>query len=202
MKRLIKVKCYVKASEIFFIEHIDKKIQMFPGELPNLIYFLSSASPYIKRLVLSELDWLSSIIDTELDEVLSQIIISCRNKIRDDSLSQIRIAKRRTILAIALADFGKIFNLMGVTNALSVFADKILELVMDLYTFNEFQRVDYRPFFKKLDYYPKNISNSAQDVGLFALGMGKLGSFELNYSSDIDLIFQQIILFRYYFYFH
>ena len=92
MKRLINVKCSVKASEIFFIEHIDKKIQMLPGELPNLIYFLSSVSPYIKRLVLSELDWLCSIIDTELDEVLSQIIISCRNKIRDDSLSQIRIA--------------------------------------------------------------------------------------------------------------
>jgi len=180
MKKLIKVKCNVNLPEKFFIEHIDKKIQTFPGELSKLIYFLSSVSPYIKRLILSELDWLGSVINKELDEVLSQILISCQNKIHDDTFSQIRIAKRRTILVIALADFGKVFSLMEVTNALSVFADKILELVMDLYTFNEFQRVDYRPFFKKLDFYPTEFSYSARDAGLCALGMGKLGSFELN----------------------
>ena len=189
MKRLLHAKCSTKASEVFFSEDIHTKIQSLPGELPELIKFLCNHSPYINRLICSELEWLSSVVFDEFDQIFDQIIIDCKKDIYKDTFFKVRVAKRRTILVIALADFGNLFNLAEVTDALSVFADKIIELIMDLCTFNEFQRVDYRPIFKNFNSYPKKIQNAAHKSGLCSFGMGKLGSFELNYSSDIDLIF-------------
>ena len=36
--------------------------------------------------------------------------------------------------------------------------------------------------------FPKQYDRDPNKVGFFILAMGKLGAFELNYSSDIDLI--------------
>ena len=168
---------------------VNKKTQLLPKNLYYLVNHLSTYSPYINRLICTEIDWLTSVIDQEVLEVLDQIIVSCKKHIQKDPFPAIRVAKRRTILVIVLADFGTIFDLAEVTEALSSFAAKIIELVMDLYTFSEFQRVDYSSYFIEKDYYPTEMNASARNCGLCTLGMGKLGSSELNYSSDIDLIF-------------
>ena len=136
---------------------INKKTQLLPKDLYYLVNHLSTYSPYINRLICTEIDWLTSVIDQEVLEVLDQIIVSCKKHIQKDPFPAIRVAKRRTILVIVLADFGTIFDLAEVTEALSSFAAKIIELVMDLYTFSEFQRVDYSSYFVEKDYYPTEI---------------------------------------------
>ena len=189
MIKLSNVKFDGIVANAFSSEIIYKKTQRLPKDLCHLIGHLSTYSPYINRLICTEIDWLTTVIDEEVSEVLDQIIVSCKKNIEKDPFTVIRVAKRRTVLVIALADFGTIFDLVEVTDALSVFAAKIVELVMDLYTLGEFQRVDYSSYFLKRDYYPTEMDASARNCGLCTLGMGKLGSSELNYSSDIDLIF-------------
>ncbi|MDG2474486.1 MAG: glutamine-synthetase adenylyltransferase, partial [Paracoccaceae bacterium] len=189
MKQLLSVTCNIKISKALFPEDIDRKIQDLPNKLPTLIHALSSRSPYINRLICTEMDWLVGVIDNEIEDVLNQIVANCKKNLKNDTFSKLRIAKRRTNLVILLADFGNLFNLVEVTNSLSTFAENILELVMDLYVFNEFDRMDYRSLFKDKNDYPNKICYSSLKSGLCVLGMGKLGSFELNYSSDIDLIF-------------
>ena len=96
-----------------------------------------------------------------------------------DIMLRLRRAKRRAALAIALADIASVWPLEKVTGALSEFAKATLgaafrHLLRGLHESGELALPD-----------PEEPERGS---GLFALGMGKLGASELNYSSDIDLI--------------
>ncbi|MGL6044592.1 MAG: glutamine-synthetase adenylyltransferase, partial [Sandaracinobacteroides sp.] len=79
----------------------------------------------------------------------------------------LRQARGGVALAVALADLSGDWPLEQVTGALTRFADTALDFAITA-AFAE---------------------RSLQPAGLVALALGKMGSFELNYSSDIDLIF-------------
>ncbi len=96
-----------------------------------------------------------------------------------DIMLRLRRAKRRAALAIALADIASVWPLEQVTGALSGFAEAALgsafrHLLRGLHEARELELPDP--------------GDPERGSGLFALGMGKLGASELNYSSDIDLI--------------
>ena len=96
-----------------------------------------------------------------------------------DIMLRLRRAKRRAALAIALADIASVWPLGKVTGALSEFAEAALgaafrHLLRELHEAGELALPE-----------PDDPEHGS---GLFALGMGKLGASELNYSSDIDLI--------------
>ena len=96
-----------------------------------------------------------------------------------DIMLRLRRAKRRAALAIALADIASVWPLEKVTGALSEFAEAALgaafrHLLRELHEAGELALPE-----------PDDPEHGS---GLFALGMGKLGASELNYSSDIDLI--------------
>ena len=93
--------------------------------------------------------------------------------------SEVRAAKRVVALAVAVADIGGAWTLEQVTETLSTLAEATLGLVVahllrDAHDRDEIVLPD------------KNDPTFA--CGFVALGMGKLGAGELNYSSDIDLI--------------
>ena len=92
---------------------------------------------------------------------------------------RLRRAKRRAALAIALGDITGAWPLETVTGALSGFAEAALgaafrHLLRGLHDSGELAL--------------PAPDDPERGSGLFALGMGKLGARELNYSSDIDLI--------------
>ena len=96
-----------------------------------------------------------------------------------DTMLRLRRAKRRAALAIALADIASVWPLEKVTGALSGFAEAALgsafrHLLRGLHEAGELELPEP--------------DDPERGSGLFALGMGKLGASELNYSSDIDLI--------------
>ena len=96
-----------------------------------------------------------------------------------DIMLRLRRAKRRAALAIALADIASAWPLEEVTGALSRLAEAALRsafrhLLRGLHESGELALPDP--------------DEPERGSGLFALGMGKLGASELNYSSDIDLI--------------
>ena len=91
----------------------------------------------------------------------------------------LREARRRTAVAVALADIAGLWELEAVTGALSRLADAACSAAFRVLL----TRLADRGAFSPAD--PKNPEEGS---GLIALGLGKLGGRELNYSSDIDLV--------------
>jgi glutamate-ammonia-ligase adenylyltransferase len=86
-------------------------------------------------------------------------------------MKALRRAKRKTALLAGLADIAGIWPLESVTGALSKIAQATLDRAV--------AHLLATPTFAKLP---------GDGEGLVILGMGKLGAYELNYSSDIDLV--------------
>jgi len=91
----------------------------------------------------------------------------------------LRIAKGKLALLVALADIAGLWNLVQVTNALSGFAELSLTLSVEWLL---------KTAAKRGEITLAHPENPAEGSGIVVLGMGKLGGYELNYSSDIDLI--------------
>ena len=92
----------------------------------------------------------------------------------------LRRARRRAALAVALADIAEVWTLEAVTGALSRLADASCSAAL---------RVLLKRLADRGAIDPPNPENPEEGSGLIVLGLGKLGGRELNYSSDIDLIF-------------
>lgn len=97
----------------------------------------------------------------------------------EDLMAGLRIAKAKVHLAIGIADIAGLWSVTEVTHALSRFADAALRTTVDWL----FGRAAARGAMEIAD-----SSNPASGSGYIVLAMGKYGAFELNYSSDIDLI--------------
>ena len=86
-------------------------------------------------------------------------------------LDQLRILKRRELLKIGVRDFILNDPLEVTMQAISALADSILQAVLDL------------------TYHSLTIKHSNPTTAFAIIALGKLGGYELNYSSDIDLLF-------------
>ncbi len=90
-----------------------------------------------------------------------------------DAMRALRVFKTEVALLTALCDVGGVWPVMAVTRHLSQAADAAVDAAV---------RFLFRLAARKGDWL-----GDAPD-GYIVLGMGKYGAFELNYSSDIDLI--------------
>ncbi len=95
----------------------------------------------------------------------------------------LRRAKSRVALAVAVADVTGTWSLEKVTGTLSDLAERCLDLALKHLLAEMFRSGLLQGEFDD------DAGRAAADSGVFVLGMGKLGARELNYSSDIDLIF-------------
>ena len=86
-----------------------------------------------------------------------------------DTARDLRVARRRLALTVALLDLSGTLDLSGVTAALTDFADAALDRAIRAAVA---ERTPGAPF-----------------AGFAAIALGKQGSRELNYSSDIDSVF-------------
>lgn len=96
-----------------------------------------------------------------------------------EAARELRVARRKVALAVALADIGGLWDVAAVTAALTGLAEAACSL-------------GFRVLLTKLAargaVSPPHSDDPERDSGLIALGLGKLGGRELNFSSDIDLI--------------
>ena len=141
-------------------------------------------SPYLTSLILKDPEFTRELLDAGPDDAFARILESLDRdqalSLDDDGLSrQLRVAKRRMALSVAMADIAGVWPLEKITRALSDFADKALGLAVRhvLRQGAEEQGVTLP--------WPED---PERDSGFIVIGMGKLGARELNYSSDIDLI--------------
>ena len=164
-----------------FDQRIAQEIcNLFPESSEKLrIFFASvaSCSPYLYSQILKEKTWLLNTVRNKDFHILS-LLEPLKSETYDSLYLKLRIAKRRAALWIALNDLADTWPLEVVTKNLSEFADKAINLSW---------RASFLKELKK-GKFPKQYDGDPNKVGFFILAMGKLGAFELNYSSDIDLI--------------
>jgi [glutamine synthetase] adenylyltransferase / [glutamine synthetase]-adenylyl-L-tyrosine phosphorylase len=147
-------------------------------EISDLLTGAAGCSPYLKTLLLREVDWLPEALDTP-ETALHNLLTALDTAAPDTLAARLRTAKRRTALLTALADLGGVWPLEAVTTALTRLADRAVHLAMTTLVADEIRR-------KRLP--GATPDDAASAGGMVALAMGKMGAGELNYSSDIDLI--------------
>lgn len=121
-------------------------------------------SPFLRGLMRRENDLLAQMESQGFDAALATALSRLNP---DDPSPSLRNARAGVALTVALADLSGAWSLEQVTAALTRFADTALEFAIEA-------------AFADRGHSPR---------GLAALALGKMGSHELNYSSDIDLIF-------------
>jgi glutamate-ammonia-ligase adenylyltransferase len=159
------------------------------GDLPTgaldphrLLEAVFGNSPYLSEALLAAPEILRSFLrdgpDAVFESLLEQLRFAPGDR-RAKVMATLRETKRRVALLTALADIAGSWPLERVTEALSRFADLAAQRALELALREAAERGDVR-----LADPLQPLANS----GIVVLGMGKLGAFELNYSSDIDLI--------------
>ena len=140
-------------------------------------------SPFLARLALREQATLTQLLQRGPEAIVADAIALAHSAADAPSqaevMANLRIAKRRAALAIALADIAGIWQLEEVTRALTEFADACVKGAL---------RYLLREAAEKATLSAGDGAVLEATTGLAVLAMGKYGAFELNYSSDIDLV--------------
>jgi len=147
-------------------------------ETEQLIAGAAGSSPYLRRLIEQEAEWIGPAL-AESRQALASVFEDCKALPPDQLKPGLRQAKRRVALLTALCDLCGSWSLEEVTTALTHFG----ELSADVAIKAEIAALIRR---QKLPGLTEADVETAG--GLSILAMGKMGAYELNYSSDIDLI--------------
>ncbi|NOX39958.1 MAG: glutamine-synthetase adenylyltransferase [Alphaproteobacteria bacterium] len=150
-----------------------------PANVQKLLNGVGGCSPYLRGLIQREHAWLAQVLPLSPDQVLGEIHGAVTAESFDALARELRQAKRRVALYVALADTGGMWGLCEVTSALTKFADFAVSTALNMLLRAELAR-GLLPGCTEAD--------MGTSCGLVVLAMGKMGAFELNYSSDIDLI--------------
>lgn len=151
----------------------------FPPEVRGLIAGTAGCSPFLAGLLEREEDWVKAALTGDPLAAFEAEMVRLEEVPLDMLGAELRRAKRRVAVLTALADLGGVWSLERVTWALTVLGDRAVELSLQRLVADEIRR-------GKLP--GKGPDDAAKAGGMVALAMGKMGAFELNYSSDIDLI--------------
>ncbi|MEM6461256.1 MAG: bifunctional [glutamine synthetase] adenylyltransferase/[glutamine synthetase]-adenylyl-L-tyrosine phosphorylase [Pseudomonadota bacterium] len=166
-------------------------------DLPDLNRFLSresserelllasmSLSPYLRDIAVTHPECVLDLLGTEPLDLLDNLVAEVRRTWKDhpqqtEFMAALRRLKRRFAFVLALYDLGRILDTPIITAWMSAFARACVSSAVDhllLGVHNE----------GKLQLH--DVGDPGFRSGLAVIGMGKLGSSELNYSSDIDLV--------------
>ncbi len=148
-----------------------------------LVEAAAGNSGYLSRLLLREQGMLPNYFSDGPDVVVQACNLQARSVAqaadRTAAMAELRAAKRRAALAIALADIAGTYALDRVTQALTDFADAAVQGAL---------RFLLREAALQAGMDETDGARLESSTGVIVLAMGKYGAYELNYSSDIDLI--------------
>jgi [glutamine synthetase] adenylyltransferase / [glutamine synthetase]-adenylyl-L-tyrosine phosphorylase len=154
-----------------------------PAPSHALLDAMFGNSPFLARLALRERAFLRELIAQGPQAALeaAQAVAHAASDAKDmaSAMSLLRRAKRQAALAIALADIAGLWDLEAVTGALTRFADVCVSGAL---------RFLLREAASRAGNDAHDLAALEAETGLVVLAMGKYGAFELNYSSDIDLV--------------
>ncbi|MCY4428302.1 MAG: bifunctional [glutamine synthetase] adenylyltransferase/[glutamine synthetase]-adenylyl-L-tyrosine phosphorylase [Halieaceae bacterium] len=146
--------------------------------------FLFGNSPHLSRLLLRDLEFTQALLTETPDSLTGQVLDelsradSCSMS-RDQLMRFLRSRRSRVAVLAAVYDCFEITDVMACARLLTRMADHAVRLSVQHLLM---ERV------KRGDLVWKEGPGGVEHAGYFVLAMGKHGSCELNYSSDIDLI--------------
>ena len=145
---------------------------------------IATGSPYLWGLCLADPARLDRILAEKPEAVLAAAVARAERQCREaadaaEVMRALRLLKQEAALFIGIADLSCSWPLTEVTGALTRVADESVRLALcfllrEAAIAGRFNGVDP--------------DHPDRHCGFVALAMGKQGAFELNYSSDIDLI--------------
>lgn len=150
-----------------------------PAPLRDLVVGAAGSSPYLNEVLRKQGDWLRATALQGPEAALADVLAGLDTASLSSLSVDLRRAKAQVALLVALADLGGVWDTMTVTRALTQLADRAVQLCVQHLVGDEIRR-------GKLP--GAGPQDAATGAGLVVLAMGKMGAFELNYSSDIDLI--------------
>ena len=163
--------------------HAVRQIMATHPPVRALIDATASSSTYLWELARADPARLALLLKTDPDERLADLRAAAADIPADatdaEAMRLLRIMKAEAALLIALADIGGVWDVMRVTAALTEVADTAVAAALR-HVLRQAARAGKLALPEAAD--PEN------GCGLFVIAMGKMGAFELNYSSDIDLI--------------
>jgi glutamate-ammonia-ligase adenylyltransferase len=145
---------------------------------------VAESSPYLFELIRSDAARTLRILQSEPDRHLTELTEETRQHVwaaasEAQAMQMLRRAKAEAALLIALCDIGGVWPVMQVTAALTDLAVTSVQSALHFMLRQETTRGRMLP---------PNPDRPEEGSGLIVLAMGKMGSGELNFSSDIDLI--------------
>lgn len=148
-----------------------------------LVAGIGAGSPYLTGLIRRDPARLCRLLTASPEARLEELIVGLAGDARraagvNELMVSLRGFKNEAALLIALADLGGVWPIMTVTRALTRVADAAVAETIGFL----FRQAQSKGQWLGDDKEPADRS------GYFVLAMGKHGAFELNYSSDIDLI--------------
>jgi glutamate-ammonia-ligase adenylyltransferase len=148
-----------------------------------LIDVVASCSTHLWDVVRADPARLAALLQSDPDERLAKLCAEAADLPADatdaDAMRVLRAMKAEAALLIALADIGGMWEVMRVTAALTEVADTAVGTALR-HLLRQAARAGKLALPDTAD--PEN------GCGLFVVAMGKMGAYELNYSSDIDFI--------------
>ena len=144
----------------------------------NFLNKIGELSPYLKKISENEKNWLNSVKYKNLNQIINDLISDKKFSYKRDIIQECRLIKRRSFLITSIYDISGYISLDQVSIILTYISDHIVTLLSNHVIYSNSKDA-------KISDLKMNKKNS---FSFFIIAMGKMGSFELNYSSDIDII--------------
>src|SRR5262245_27448396 len=163
-----------------YLTQLGARLQDASPEHARILAALFSGSPASGDLLVKHPDWIPSLLQPDALKHPRREE-GMRREIAQASLSGIRQFKQREMVRIAARDLARLSDLRQITLELSAVADVCLSSIFELC------RRDLTAKYGKP--YHLDANDNWQPTECAVLGLGKLGGKELNYSSDVDVMF-------------
>jgi len=181
MPQLVSVPAFDQSAVDRFWEDMPRGV--IPEASAPSASAIAGGSPYLAALMQRDPQFAARCFSEDPALLLEQVTAALQETVhlpgQAEVMSALRQAKSNAALLIAVADITGRWGVEQVTEALTCFADKCLCTALDWLLLDAARS-------GKLVL--EDVSAPSRGCGYVALAMGKQGAFELNYSSDIDLI--------------
>jgi len=162
---------------------VDDLLTTYPL-VNTLLESVSESSPYLWDLASREPERLLRVIHADPDRHFASLLEDNRRAIaatsdESEAIRLLRRMKAEAALLIALADIGGAWPVMQAARALTELADCAVDAAIR-FVLSDAARAGRLKL--------KDQAQPQDGSGFIVVAMGKMGAFELNYSSDIDLI--------------
>ena len=146
-----------------------------------LIAGLAEYSPHLWDLATADPRRLLSLLQSDPEKHFGELLAAAIAASTDETevIRLLRRMKAEAALLIALADIGGVWQNEQITRVMTELADCAVGSAV---------RFLLGGLARSGKFAPSNPAHPEIGAGYFVLAMGKMGAFELNYSSDIDLI--------------